>query len=438
MCAAQNDSKSGGVIKHGTVLLVATVITGLSNTVFNILMGRLLPREEYGDYFGLISLYMILALPLTAVQVVTARYVSSLESRHLLGQVSVLLRRSVLKLGLVAAAMIAAFLVLGPFLRDYLNVRSLAAIYVTGMAAALCMLSYVFWGALQGFQYFYHYSANQVVSTAVKLGGGVLMVWLGLEVAGAVGSLVLCNLAIIVMAMFPLNVIIFKLSGGDSGADSRPHYRFFWPVLMSLLGFAVFTYADAIAVKHFFARGEAGEYGFAQVVGKAFLFAPLAISTALFPKVSRLTASRERGSLKLLNMALLYCLLLCACGVAACMTFPGLILHLLFPEGTETAESLVRIFGLGMTPVALLNIQINFLLARGRSGFLYLFLPLAAAYAIALQLWHPSLNAVIWVMCAFGVFSFISLYAIVVSGEFRRHRRSRAGLDRTQGAVADA
>ncbi|MCE5270294.1 hypothetical protein LLH00_03325 [bacterium] len=435
--SADGKSKTGGVIKHGTVLLVATVITGLSNTLFNILMGRMLPREEYGDYFGLISLYMILALPLNAVQVVTARYVSSLDSRRLLGQVSVLLRRSVLKLGLVAAALMAAFLVLGPFLRDYLNIRSLGAVYVTGLAVSLCVLSYVFWGALQGFQYFYHYSANQVLSTAVKLGSGVLLVWMGFQVAGALGSLVLCNVAVIVMAMFPLNVMIFKLSGGDSNVDSRPHYRFFWPVLISLLGFAVFTYADAIAVKHFFGRAEAGEYGFAQVVGKAFLFAPLAISTALFPKVSRLTASRERGSLQLLNMALLYCLLLCACGVVACMSFPHLILRILFPEGSDLAASLVRIFGLGMTPVALLNIQINFLLARGRSGFLYLFLPLAVAYAVALQLYHPSLTAVIWVMSAFGVLSFLCLYASVVWGELRRHRRPSLGFTRERGEALD-
>lgn len=420
------DSKAGGLVRHGAVLLAATVVAGLSNTVFNILMGRLLPREDFGDYYGLISLYMILALPLTAVQVVTARYVSTLESRRLLGQVSILLRRSVFKLGLVAVANSAAFIVLGPFIRDYLNVHSLGAVYVTGLAVSLCMLGYVFWGALQGFQFFYHYAANQVLSTLVKLGTGVALVYAGMEVAGALGSLVLANLAVILMALFPLNVIIFKLAGGDSEADSRPHYRFFWPVLFSLLGFAVFTYADAIAVKHFFERYEAGEYGFAQVVGKAFLFAPLAISTAMFPKVSLLTASGETGSFRLLNQALLYCLLLCSAGFAACFVAPGLILRFLFPEGTEIAEGLVRIFGLGVTPLALLNILINFLLARGRSGFLYLFIPLAAGYAAALHFWHSSLSGVIWVMASFGTFSFLLLYLIVAFGESGRGARVSA------------
>lgn len=102
--------RNHGLIKHGTILLVATMVAGLSNTFFNLIMGRMLTKEDFGDLQGLVSLYMILVLPLNAVQMVTARYVSALESRRLLGQVAALLRRSLNKLLFMAIATLAAFL----------------------------------------------------------------------------------------------------------------------------------------------------------------------------------------------------------------------------------------------------------------------------------------------------------------------------------------
>ncbi len=410
-------SQSDGLIKHGTVMLAATVITGLSNTLFYVLMIRMLTREDFGDYNGLVSLHYILIMPFAAVQIVTARYVSVLESQHLLGQAASLLRRSIFKLSLAAAVLMLGFLAGGPLLKAYLNINSLSAIYAVGLAVSLALIASVLWGALQGFQYFYHYAANQIVSTAAKLGGGGLLVWLGIGVLGATGSMVLFFMTAILIALAQLYTVLFKVAGGDEKADSRPHYRFFWPVFISLLAFAVFSQADLITVKHFFERYSAGEYSYALVIGKAFLFIPISISTAMFPKVSRRTASGEGGTFHLLNLSLLYCLLLCGLGILICVFFSRSILSLLSPQSTDVAVSLLRIFGIGITPVAFLHILINYLLARGRSGFLCLLVPLAMAYVIALQFWHGSLATVIWMMGSFGFVTFCLLYLVILSNE---------------------
>jgi len=416
----ENSSRqSDGLIKHGTIMLAATLIAGLSNTLFYVLMIRLLTREDFGDYNGLVSLHYILIMPFTAVKIVTARYVSTLESRRLLGRAASLLRRSIFKLSLAAAVLMLGFLASGPLLKVYLNINSLSAIYVLGLAVSLALLSYVLWGALQGFQYFYHYSANLIVSTAVKLGGGCLLVWLGLGVLGATGSMVLFFATTMLLALIPLSTVLFKVVNGDQRPDSRPHYRFFWPVFVSLLAFAVFSQVDLITVKHFFDRYSAGEYSYALVLGKAFLFIPISISTAMFPKVSRRTAAEEGGTFYLLNLSLLYCLLLCGLGILICAFFSRFILSLLSPQSTDVAVALLRIFGIGVTPVALLHILINYLLAKGRSGFLYMLVPLAIAYVIALQFWHGSLATVIWVMASFGSVTFCLLYLVILSHEIK-------------------
>jgi len=411
--------QSDGLIKHGTIMLAATVITGLSNMLFYFLMIRMLTREDFGDYNGLVSLHYILIMPFTAVQIVTARYVSAFESKRLLGQAASLLRRSIFKLGLAGAVLMLGFLAVGPLLQVYLNINSLSAIYAVGLAVCLALISSVLWGALQGFQYFYHYAANHIVSTAVKLGGGCLLVWIGLGVLGATGAMVLFFGAAVLLALYPLHAVLFKVADAEERADSRPHYRFFWPVFISLTAFAVFTQADLITVKHFFERYSAGEYSYALVIGKAFLFIPISISTAMFPKVSSRTASGEGATFHLLNLSLLYCLLLCGLGILICAFFSSSILSLISPQSTEVAVSLLRIFGIGVTPVALLHILINYLLAKGRSGFLYLLVPLGMAYVVALQLWHGSLATVIWVMASFGLVTFSLLYLMILSNEIK-------------------
>jgi glucan phosphoethanolaminetransferase (alkaline phosphatase superfamily) len=153
------------------------------------------------------------------------------------------------------------------------------------------------------------------------------------------------------------------------------------------------------------------------VVGKAFLYIAIAVSTALFPQVSRRTETREESSLELLNLSLVYCLLLCVLGIAACILFPVLIRDLLFPRGSLITVQLIKIFGFGMTPVALLYILINYLLARGRSAFLFLLVPMALAYVSALQVWHSRLSTIIWVMAGFGLVTFLGLYLVILRSE---------------------
>ena len=402
-----------GLIKHGTIMLVATVLTGVSNLLFNLVMSRMLTREQYGDLGGLLAVYMIINLPLLAIQIVTARYVSELNALGEQGKASALLRRSLVKLSLIGAFTLIAFLAVGPLLASYLNVESLWGVYAVGLACSLAIVTPVFWGALQGNQFFLSFAGNQIFSTLAKLVGGVLLVVAGLGVAGAVSSLVLFHISIALLAFFQLRIIIFGLRGGEEGVDSRPHYRFFWPVVVSLLSFAVFTQVDTLMVKHFFNRDAAGEYVFAQVIGKAFLFGPIALAAAMFPKVSKKTAAGELGAFRLLNLTLIYCISFCLLGVVFCGVLADTIRQILFPRGGEVAAGLIRIFGLGITPFALVYILINYLQARGRTSVLYALVPLAALYALTLQLYHKSLPTIILIMAVYGAISFTYLYLVI-------------------------
>ena len=154
MTKSPRTDKTEGLIKHGTIMLVATVLTGVSNLMFNLVMSRMLTREQYGDLGGLLAVYMIINLPLMAIQIVTARYVSELNTLGEQGKASALLRRSLVKLSLIGAFTMVAFLAAGPLLASYLNVESLFGIYAVGLACSLAIVTPVFWERFRGISFF--------------------------------------------------------------------------------------------------------------------------------------------------------------------------------------------------------------------------------------------------------------------------------------------
>jgi len=71
---AKSTKKS--LVEHAGLLLCATLITGVTNYLFHVLMSRSLGPAHYGALFSLLSLFMILAFPLSTIQMVLTKYVA--------------------------------------------------------------------------------------------------------------------------------------------------------------------------------------------------------------------------------------------------------------------------------------------------------------------------------------------------------------------------
>ncbi len=415
--AAGERVPAGGLVKHGTLLFAASMVANATNYAFRFFMSHRL-GADYRILDALLSVFMIISIPASAIQTATAKYASDLNATGQHAEIADLFLRSLRRIGLVCLVGLAAFLASANAIAGYLQIDRTAPVVLLGIALFLALLLPAAAGVLQGLQRFVILGLMGIGGALIRLGAGVTFILLGLGVNGAVGASVVSSLAGVVIAFFPLRP--FLMRSGEGPADSSGVYRYFVPVILFLTCQSLLFYVDSIVVNHYFDREQANIYATAAIAGKAFLFLPTALALVLFPKASELYALRE-SSFRLLIQAILYTLGVAAAGVAVCFLFAG-PLSVIVGGASSASEvaGLIRYFGLAVTPVALLQLLISHAMAVHRTSALY---PLAAgtlAFIGVLFAFHESLRQVLIGMGGAGC----GLLALLIVWTWMAERRT--------------
>jgi len=181
-------------------------------------------------------------------------------------------------------------------------------------------------------------SLAQSLATTLVVGG---VVWLGLGLGGALGSLVVVNLAaagIMVWWLMPF------LRGGE--VEPKSTWRLFTTAfpygLMALLAILYFR-VDVIMLAGMRGTGEAGQYNAAYRLFEAGLIIPAALTGALFPLMSRQLAALEKSKLAAsFSQAVKFLVVLALPAAVACTFYSGWLTELLFgPDYGQAGRVLI-------------------------------------------------------------------------------------------------
>jgi O-antigen/teichoic acid export membrane protein len=391
--AAEERAPAGGLVKHGTLLFAASMTANATHYLFRILMSHNLSDADYAALDALLSLLMIISLPATAIQTVTAKYTSDLNATGQHAEIVDLFLRSLRRIGVVCVIGLTIFLVSSGFIADYLRINQLAPVVLMGITLFSGMPLPAAAGVLQGLQRFVVLGLMGIGGALTRLiAGVVLVVLLGLGVSGAILASFFSSFVSFAIFFVPLRPFLRRSS--EVRADSSEIYRYFAPVILFLFCQSLLSFVDAIVVKRYFDPEQAAVYFRAAIVGKAFLYLPTALALVLFPKASELYALRE-SSFRLLIQAILYTLGVAVAGMAVCLLFAGPLAVIVGGGHTPEVAGLIRYFGLAVTPVALLQLLISHAMAVHRTSALY---PLAAgtlAFIGVLFAFHETLRQVL-------------------------------------------
>jgi O-antigen/teichoic acid export membrane protein len=355
-------------------------------------MSHNLSDADYAALDALLSVFMIISIPASAIQTATAKYVSDLSAAGRDAEVKDLFRRSLWRIGAVCIIGLAAFLASSRFIADYLRIARIEPVALLGVALFISLVFPAPVGVLQGLQEFGKLGWINITGAAVRLGAGVSLVLLGFGVNGAVGASLASILVVLAISLFLLRPFLRR--SGKMRADSSGVYLYFAPVILFLACQSLLSFVDGIVVKRYFDPEQAAVYFRAAIVGKAFLYLPTALAVVLFPKASQLYALQE-SSFRLLGQAILYSLIMAVAGVAVCFLFAGPLAVIVGGGHTPEVAGLIRYFGLAVIPVALLQLLISHAMAVHRTSALY---PLAAgtlAFIGVLFAFHESLRQVL-------------------------------------------
>jgi len=387
------------LVGPGIIMFWSTSIANLSNYVLHIFMSRMLGPAEYSVFVSMLSLFMILSVPASPLQMVFAKYVVELQTsaRHV--QIGTLVSQALKRISSYSLIGFAVFLLSSGYVASFLNLPSALPLIMTGGMIFLALLLPVTLGVLQGQQQFTCLGACTALGALLRLVSAIFLVYVGLGASGALSGSVLSLATVLVLSLIPLRTLLAQRS--EEIVDTAGISGYFGAVLVSTLCFTMLTNADVVLVKHFFTPIEAGHYSAASLVSKILLYLPSAVAIVMFPKSAERFALGQDSS-GLLRRSLLVVGAVYALALPLYWLFPLPIVNILFGTGYTVTSSLIGIFSLAMAFYGLVNILLYYHLSINNRRFVYLLGGGALAQLILILLFHRSLTQVIGVLVFVG------------------------------------
>ena len=359
--------------------LAASVIAGnVIALAFTVVFARVLGASDYGSLAALLSAFIILMVPGSALQIAVARDVSTAAAsgdanagagvRRWLGH-------------LLLATVVVALLVIP--LRDVfaaiLNVEESWAAAAVPVTAMLWMVVSVERGALQGLQRYRLVAWSIIGEAGTRLAFALVLVGIGLSVTGAFLGSVLGLVAVGLLLAVPL----FRQIPPGEGTRLRDLLAGAWvPVIGLMLLFAL-QELHVIVVKHEADGDAAGSYAVAAVAAKAIIWVAVGLGMYLLPEAAR----RVRGGEDARPILLRTLALIAAAAVPMVLIYAVAaepLLGAVFGEDLTGAAGALPWLGLAMALLACAYLAVQYLLAIGKRSFIGVLAAAAAVEVIVL------------------------------------------------------
>jgi O-antigen/teichoic acid export membrane protein len=384
-------------------LMIANIAGGALTWGVHFL-SKSIPESEYAAFGTL--LMVVACLPTMPLQMIFAQQTALALAAGRERQLSGLIRLAWLWTFIVWAvgAVIVLFfqkqIVAGWHLPDALGV------WVTLPLILAALWVPMFSGVLQGRQDFFWFGWSVIYGGAGRfLGAAVLVLALGMGAAGMMaGALMGVGLAAGIAIWRTRDLWLPKPEKSDTKGLLRE-------VLPLLFGFGacqfMFT-ADTMYAKAYFTGDEMAPYVAAGTLSRALLWLVLPLAAVMFPKIVHAAAKSQKSNL--FNLVVLGTAVLAIGGGLGLWLVGPVVVKIVYKTSYVAATTaLLPWYAAAMVPLALANVMVNDLLARGRFAVVPVMVALAAAYGLTLpaMLGHfHQLHVVLQTLGAFNLLLF--------------------------------
>jgi len=393
------NEKKDFLIKDSFILFLATSIVNISNFIFHMYVTRHLSPTAYGALATLLAIIIIVAMPAQALQMTIAKKAAIYKAHNNLKNIGFLFYKTTKWFFILGIFYFAFFMLFSGIIKNFFKIDDFALILILALISIIALLLPVIRGILQGLQKFIGFGLNLIVDALFRLIFVLLLVSIGFGLRGALASSFLSATTAYIIGLF----MIKELCGidnykGEVLITKKEIFKYAFPVFLSMFAFSILSYMDLLIVKHFFDKEQAGLYAVTSIIGKAFLYFPMAIAMALFPKVSEnFELNKSTRTMLMKSMVLTFAISIF--GFLFCYFFPNFVIKLLTGGGKYYGiADIVKIFGIAILPLVLMNVLINYLLAIHRYLFIYIMYAGIILYGILLWFFHSSFHQIIFIL----------------------------------------
>jgi O-antigen/teichoic acid export membrane protein len=387
---------------------------------FTVVFARVLHSSGYGSLAALVSTFLILSVPGTALQVTVAREVSRAVAEgkpHPAAGVWGWLTT----LGIAGLVVTAVSVIAREPIAHAIGVPDLPWAAAAALpAGSLWLILSVQRGALQGLQRYKLVGGSLIVEASARLLAGLVLVGAGLGVTGAFLGTIVSIGTISALLMLPL----LRAAGPHADHHASPLRDLIgraWAPVAALALIAVLQNIDVIVVKHIAEKHAAGAYAAAAVIGKGIIWIAVGLGLYLLPEAAR----RTRMGLDARPV------LVRTLGLVAVVSLPAVLLYVvaarpvltaIFGESYAGAAGALPWLAVAMSLLACAYLSVQYLLALERANFLWALVAAAIAEPLVLQSIGSHLTGV-----ALGLLGVqILLAAVILSLGFRSAASPRA------------
>lgn len=383
------------LIRGSILVFLGNNIASFGNLLYNLIMGRLLGPEKYGDLGSVLSTFTLLGVPLSILNLTIVKIVSGYWGGNKKKQIIPLIRYFAPRVFLIGCGFVLLLLFLIPSIVSFLNMNTYAPFIIVALSILLAGPMTINGAIIQGTLSFSYIALNNILLAILKLVFSVILVLLNLAIAGALLGPLISNIIVYLLSFFQLKIILPEEASKKSSISFGSMISTMIPVFLATLSLTMFLTVDIIWVRHFFSAKLAGEYVALTTVGKVILYAIGPIITVMFPLISTRTSSGLSYILPLFG-TLVLSLSLAAVVIFAFFLFPKVIIAILFGSKYFGVIPFLGLFSFFITIYTISAVLTNFILSISYYkpiSFLFLASFLQSLFII---FFHATITQVIW------------------------------------------
>lgn len=406
-------------LARGSLLVFAgNNIGNFLNFLYNLIIGRLLGPEKYGDLGAIISTISIFGIVLSIFGLFTVKQVSSFWGRKEKGKIISFLTYFTPKLFIFCTIISLFLLLITPNVSNFLHMDSFIPFFIAAVSFIFSGPGILNKSLLQGILAFFFVSINGVIEMSLKLIISAVLVLLSFGVNGALLGITVAGIISYLISLAELK-FIFKgvVSEENHFLHPRSLLKILLPVALVSLIITSFLNIDIILVRHFFGAATAGAYVALSNIGKISYYLVGTLISVMFPVISTRVSNGASYILPLLG-TLIASLGLSIIVIVAFFLSPKLILGILYGEKFFSIIPYLGIFSFFIAIFSLNSALTYFLLSISYSKAIYVLFLISLFQGILILIFHSSILHVIWINIIVSLVYLLAASLLILKKEY--------------------
>lgn len=400
------------LVKGSFWLAVAGLLGNFFNYLYNVLIGRTLGPSLYGAFGSLMSIYAIIIVLASGVQIVSAKHTSRfmVGKKEKIHSLFVVLNKKMVMVGFLVFLLFSS---LSPFIARSLKFPSYLPIFLLSFIFLIAFLVPVARGILQGLQKFFFLALATTLETGIKFFCALILLALGLSLNGAVLALILGAFISYAVVFFPVRKMLSQ-SKDSQPLKTKKIKEDTLAVTLFYLGSTLLITLNIIFVKYYFPPFEAGLFVCISTLSLIIFYLISAIVAVALPQISQ-KFHGGGNHLKILKEAIILVLIIGILITSLYFLFPDGIVKIFFGKEYLMAAQYLGLYALSIIFYSLAQLFVTYFFAVQENRPAYLPLLASAVFFSLLFFFHQNLWQIISLSLAVNFLLFLALLIFLFS-----------------------